>query len=418
MAVLALGLGGCGDDPAGGAEEAGVVRVDGGALDAGATPLDAAMPDAASARDAGPRVDGAGGEADAGDVPVLPGDGCDGVALRPAPVDPERRGPWSVGARTAAVGRLTVEVWYPAARASDVPVRYDLRDWLPPSQRARIPDTDNPWQDCDCTRDAPIDEARGPYPVVVFVHGTAAFRTQSLSIATHWASRGFVVAAADHPGLFLGDQLAIACPDSASGARNIAGDVDAVLAALDAPSEGLAFLAGRIDRARTALAGHSAGGAVAGLTGRPGVALVIGLASSQSATRSEQLRGALFVGAEDDRVVRYNQTVSAYASSPAPKWLLGIGGSGHLAPSDLCDLENEAGEDLVAVAQRYDVCGASFASFLFDCRPEHIEPERARVVTRAITTAILERVLSCRDRDDAIAALPGRFAEVSELRSE
>ncbi|MBX3249118.1 MAG: hypothetical protein KF901_18210 [Myxococcales bacterium] len=376
-----------------------------------------APPDATDAVDAAARPDAS--RRDAGELPALPdlpAEGCEGASLRVVPGAPEVRGPWAVGARTVSVGRLTAEVWYPASSAEGEAARYDLRAWLPPSQRDRITDDENPWQDCDCVRDAPIDAEHGPYPVVVFVHGTAAFRTQSLSILTHWASRGFVVVAADHPGLFLGDQLAVACPDTASGARDIPGDVAALLAALDAPSGELAFLDGRIERARTALAGHSAGGAVASMTSRAGVRAVIGLSSSQAASASEGLLGALFVGANQDRVVRYMQTVNAFGASPDPKWLLGIEGSGHLAPSDLCDLVNDDGEDLVAVAQRRNVCGAMFASFLFDCRDDHIDPEEARVVTRAITTAVLEQTLLCHDRADAIEAIPSRFEAVSELR--
>ena len=85
---------------------------------------------------------------------------------------------------------------------------YDLREHLPKSEQGKISDSKNPWQACSCYRDLPIDEGHGPYPVLVFVHGTAGFRTQSLSQLTHLASRGFVVLAADHPGLMLADILA------------------------------------------------------------------------------------------------------------------------------------------------------------------------------------------------------------------
>ena len=51
-------------------------------------------------------------------------------------------------------------------------------------------------------------EEAGRGTPVVFVHGTASFRTQSLTQMTHWASRGFVVLAADHPKIRLKDLLA------------------------------------------------------------------------------------------------------------------------------------------------------------------------------------------------------------------
>jgi predicted dienelactone hydrolase len=400
LIVLALAGGaGCGDD-------------DGGPEVDASTTLDATTSD--GGEDANPLLDAGESPLDGGGEP---GAGCEGATLRDLPELPEARGPWEVGARTVRVGRLTAEVWYPAAPGSTgEAVRYDLRQWLPPSELRSIPDDDNPWQDCDCQRDLPIDEAHGPYPVVVFAHGTAAFRTQSLSILTHWASRGFVVVAADHPGLFLGDQLALACPDEASGMRNVPSDVRALVDALDAPTGELEFLAGRIDRARLGLAGHSAGGAVTGLAESTRAQVVIGLSSSQPASASPTLRASLFLGAEEDAVVRYSQTVGAYDRSPEPKWLLGIAGSGHLAPSDLCDLENSEGQDLVEVAQEHGVCGAMFASFLFDCQDSHIDPEDARIITRAITTAVLEQTLHCRDNAAVIAAIPDRFESVSELR--
>jgi hypothetical protein len=46
--------------------------------------------------------------------------GCDGAKLLANPEDLAARGPWSVGAHTVSVGRLTVEVWYPAPPSSAV----------------------------------------------------------------------------------------------------------------------------------------------------------------------------------------------------------------------------------------------------------------------------------------------------------
>src|SRR5579862_2319099 len=148
---------------------------------------------------------------DGGPGPIA---GCAGASFLPVPADPKARGPWPVGARTVTIGRLTAEVWYPAVVGSDAgqpAVTYDIRKELPAAEASKIPDVDNPVQRCDCARDLPIDAAHGPYPIVLFVHGTAAFRTQSLPIVTHWASRGFVVVAADHPGLDLGDFIGGLC---------------------------------------------------------------------------------------------------------------------------------------------------------------------------------------------------------------
>merc|ERR1711972_498206 len=86
---------------------------------------------------------------------------------------------------------------------------YDIREHVPPKQQALLKDAANvTYQSCDCFAELPI--AAGVFPVILYIHGTAAFRTESLHQQTHWASRGFVVVAADHPGIQLYDIFGIA----------------------------------------------------------------------------------------------------------------------------------------------------------------------------------------------------------------
>lgn len=342
--------------------------------------------------------------------------GCDGALLYELPEDSSKRGPWPVGTRTVQVGRLQAEVWYPAAFGSDTDatrVRYDIREALPLSQQSKIADADNPWQDCNCYRDLPLDQRHGPYPVVVFVHGTAGFRTQSLTHMTHWASRGFVVIAADHPGLWLADNLAFLCPDEATGERDLEGDVDALLAAAASASGPLAFLDGKIDLARVALAGHSAGGnAVSGLGAKPGVQVVVAMAAS-SATRD--VESVLYLGGDGDSVVSFSSTRSAYESSDAPKRLVGLGNVGHLGFSDLCATTNTQGQNLVEIAQANDVCGTQLASFLFDCAPTQLAAQRAWDITNYTSAAVLEDVLQCAT-GDRFEGLRDRFSDIVEYQ--
>ena len=115
-------------------------------------------------------------------------EGCGSAALLASPATLSSRGAFAVGARTVAVGALTAEVWAPASAASAEgapPARYDIRTALPATEAANISDAGNPWQACDCVRDLPLDDAHGPYPVIVLVHGPAAFRPQSLALVTH-----------------------------------------------------------------------------------------------------------------------------------------------------------------------------------------------------------------------------------------
>ena len=325
--------------------------------------------------------------------------GCAGTTLLPVPADPTARGPGPVGAKTVAIGRLTTEIWYPATPGSDAgtsPATYDIRAQLPPAEAAKISDADNPLQHCDCVRELPLDAAHGPYPVVLFVHGTAAFRTQSLPIVTHWASRGFVVIAADHPGLDLHDFLGSVCNVPASGAEDLSGDLDAELAAIASPSGPLAFLAGHLDTARVAIAGHSAGAnAAAAATTKPGVQVAIVLAGNTAVTASPMLASTLYMGGESDTIVSWGSVKNAWSGSPAPRRIVGIGNAGHLVFSDLCQIENHAGQDLLTVAKNDQVCGASLAGFLFDCNATYVDGATGWDVTDFATSVVLESTLAC-----------------------
>mgnify|MGYP001446614435 CR=1 FL=1 len=146
---------------------------------------------------------GCGGDSSDSQVPLVEGEGCESAALYERDSDAAERGPWPVGVQTVSLGRLDVEVLYPAVPGSEAglsPLEVDIRYALPESEREKVGDDVRPHQSCDCYSDLPVDQEHGPYPLILFVHGTASWRTQSLSLMEHWASRGFVVASADHPG--------------------------------------------------------------------------------------------------------------------------------------------------------------------------------------------------------------------------
>jgi len=383
--------------------------------------LDAALADVdgSAQRDASTELtDGASGQD--GATPPDEVAGCDGATLYRNPTDTALPGPWPVGARTVTVDGLTVEVWYPARRGSEAGVsklRYDIRLQLPESQQATIPDADNPWQSCDCYRDLPLDDGHGPYPTIIFVHGTAAFRHQSVTQVVHWASRGFVVLAADHPGLELADSLAPLCPDSASGTRDLSRDITALIEAISAPSGELEFLAGNVDDQRRAVVGHSAGGnAAASAAAQPNVRVVIPMAANTAATAAAGLESILFLGGTGDGVVDYASTVQAYEGSPSPKRLVGLSNAGHLAFSDLCATVNSSGKNLLEVANDYGICGAFLAGFLFDCDPALLAPETGWQIINYASSAALESALQCSDAADNFASIESTYPDVAELR--
>lgn len=342
-------------------------------------------------------------------------EGCDGRPLLPVPADPSVRGPWAVGARTVTLAERTTEIWYPAApgsEAGEATATYDLRLHLPAEEQGKIPDEANPWQPCECYRDLPLDDAHGPYPVVVFIHGTAGFRTQSLTFMTHWASRGFVVVASDHTGITLGDVL------GGNFGADQAGDAAKVLDALAAPAGETAFLAGHIDLGRVGLAGHSAGGtAIAGFGGRPGVRVLAPMAAG-GATPGEALESTLVMGGMVDGIVAYGSQQSGYEAAAPRKRLVGLAGAGHLAFSDLCVLGAEEGGILqIALDYGVDVPPLLIPLAQDGCMADNLSPEAGFEIIEAASSAAFEEALHCdAAMGAALAGLPGRYPAIGEYQ--
>lgn len=341
--------------------------------------------------------------------------GCDGAPLLAVPEDSSLPGPWPVGAKTVKIGALIAEVWYPAEPGSEAGaerLRYDIRASLPDAEQGKVPDAKNPWQDCNCYRELPVDAAHGPYPAVVFVHGTAGFRSQSLEQVTHWASRGFVVVAADHPGLWLKDLLGSLCGVSAP-AQQLGADISSLVGALKVPVGGLGFLKDHVDGGRIGMVGHSAGGGAIKSFG--GVAQVLIPMAAGGVDAGAALTSTLVLGAQADQVVSYSSQQSGYASSPARKRLVGISNAGHLAFSSLCSLKNADGQDFLAIASEFQVCGAQFAGALFDCKLSYTPDATNWQITNFATSTVLEETLHCAEVGGKFAGLQARFPEVGEF---
>lgn len=342
------------------------------------------------------------------------GVGCDGVALRDNPADTSQRGPWTVGARTVTLGALRAEVWYPAAPGAEdgaEQVVYDIRDSIPESEQGKISDEDNPWQPCECYRDLDVDGEYGPYPVIVFVHGTASFRSQSLPQMVHWASRGFVVVAADHPGLWLADLLGGFC-GAGNVPQDLEGDVQTLLSAVRGEIEGLEFLGDRVDATRVGMAGHSAGGGA--ISGFGDEAQVLVPLASGGVDPGGALVSTLVMGGTADSIVAYSQQQGGFASSPAPKRLVGIENAGHLTFSQICSLTNAAGDDLLEIAEANGVCGAQFAGFLFQCSPDLIADATGWEIIDYASSAAFEETLHCSSVGANFDALQELYPDVSE----
>ncbi len=334
--------------------------------------------------------------------------------MRPKPNDLSARGPWSVGARTVSIDDLTVEVFYPSDETVGEAVVYDIRDALPPEEAAKITDEANPWQPCECGRDLSIDANFGPYPVVLFIHGTAGWRTQSLRHLTHWASRGFIVVTADHPGLWLRDLLAPLC-GGAAPARDLESDVRALLAAVRGETDELSEFSAVMDAGRIGMVGHSAGGGEVG--GYPDEGnVIIPLAAGPEIEAGSALQSVLFLGGTADSVVPFESQGSGFAGSVGPKRLVGIENAGHLVPSEICTIENAAGQNLLEVASEADVCGAQAAGFLFQCDERLLDDATGWAITEYATAGAFEETLHCSPAaTEALSRIQTVYPDVAEF---
>lgn len=170
----------------------------------------------------------------------------------PADRDTSVPGPYAVGRRTVTVadpdrpGRtLTVDLWYPTDETGGAPSAYEFAPGI--------------GFDSTVALDGPAVSEAGPFPLVVYSHGSGGMRYVASFFTEVLASHGVVVAAPDHAGNTSLDELFGTADPLGVVARNRPLDVSAVISAiLDrsvAPE-----ISRSVDRARVGVAGHSFGG--------------------------------------------------------------------------------------------------------------------------------------------------------------
>ena len=318
-----------------------------------------------------------------------------------------------MGAVKTRVNFTETEVWYPAERGSETGVEkhvYDIRDVLPSSEAAKISDANNPRHGCECYRDLPLDQNHGPYPVMIFIHGTGGYRAQSLRQVTHWASHGYVVMAMDHPGLNLGDLL------SFQTAQNLTGDITVMLDALGTLDGDLAFLDGHIDLDNLAMSGHSAGGTAIKNEGHRAKVLIP--MAADGTTPGDMLAYSVILAAEDDAIISYSSTQNDYDQSPAPKLFAGFAAAGHLLFSDICELGRDQG-GLVEIAIEAGVTNATLAAGLYDgCNVDQLYSGPRCADDEPPYHGGFGQYLKCRSTPHDLAAIAGSYDEIIDFTSE
>jgi dienelactone hydrolase len=255
-------------------------------------------------------------------------------------------GPYPVGITTLRLDSgPEVEVWYPAVQGTTGTDTYDLRSFTPDAIQAILTGDALSTFTIDAGRNA--EPASGPFPLVLFSHGSAGIRLQSSFLTAHLASWGMIVAAPDHPSRDLRSRLG-GGPDQPTESVD---DLLGTLALMAAQNEQGAF-EGIIDMDNVGTIGHSAGGGTALLAASD--PLVDGYVSMASGivgdTPNLPDKPSLFLAGATDQIVPSDRTRAAFEAVPAPSLLWIIGGVGHNGFDDFCTFGNGLGIIGVAIA--------------------------------------------------------------------
>jgi predicted dienelactone hydrolase len=309
-------------------------------------------PDVKTAQDTGLAED-SGHAADGAPLPFSPA----GPGSAP---DTMVAGPFPVGVATVdytdAKGRLLrTEVWYPAVQSArgDPTWTYDLKmEAAEPidlgARRDEFMAAEIPPIASKAVRNAAIDRAHGPYPVMLFSHGAYSLRFQYTYFTIHLASHGYVVAAPDHAGNTLWDMIRDGQDSEAIGQsmEDRPKDLRLVLDWIEkARGDTGSFLHNAVDLAHVAAGGHSFGGYTAMAEGcfdtRIGLVIL-----HAPLVRPIPAMGCAFetypvplvlLGGTDDRTLPWPEQVCAYRQvAGVEKYLYEVERGGHFTFCDLC----------------------------------------------------------------------------------
>jgi predicted dienelactone hydrolase len=325
---------------------------------------------------------------------------------------PDQPGPDGVGYRTVTIiddtrpnRPLTTSVWYPTTarlappgtRGGPAAARYEIAPGIGLLSRVAV-------------ADAPVRP--GHFPLVVFSHGSAGNRVQFASLAEALTSRGYVVAAPDHPGDTMTDVAENRQEPLADAASDRPLDVWAVIDWMLRPDR---TFGPDLDPDRVAVVGFSFGGltAIASSVGflkappDPRVKVVVGISPATEVMPASLVAQVhvptLLIGGTDDPITpierNADRTFAELPGSPA-RVEVRVAQATHNSFSDLCQQAYLAGDGRlsVEVGRRLEL-GA-----LATCTPPMVDPAAAQRVARWYTVAFLERYLRGDPRYDQFLA--------------
>lgn len=325
-------------------------------------------------------------------------------------------GPYAVGVETIVIDEdtdrpLTVDVWFPLAEGAEGdPARYTFitGDFFE-SPNALAVDRSSAATD-------------GPFPLIVYSHGSGGLRYIHSDYTEFLASHGYVVAAPDHTGNTAVEQFLGNRDETALVAVNRPNDVITVIDAMTDPADSeTAGLAALVDAEQIAVTGHSMGGftsyaVVSGYSNELGsspaddrvdaiipLAPAVGPAEEPTLLTDERLAAvdvpALVVVGTDDATTPVDPNVErAWAqSSSDPHYRLELVAAEHQSFTDVCVY-------LDAVANGQDI-SAPVVSILEDfgqagCQADDMPSPRVQELTNTFVLAFLHSVFDAAEMID------------------
>ncbi|MEE2900942.1 MAG: acetylxylan esterase [Myxococcota bacterium] len=327
--------------------------------------------------------------------------------------DPSAFGPFSVGvqtrieydyARTAPDGvsprKLVTEIWYPSlpAEGSANLESYNVKDVLPAELLERLDGVTITSFPTDAIRDAEPNTDHGPYPVILFSHGSLSIRFQSTFLTVYLASHGYVVISPDHQGntfAELSDGNSVEIEDQVQSLVDRPDDLIYYLDRYPNLSDSDS-LSGLIDWERVGVSGHSFGAVTtlraAGLDDRID-AIVPQCPAGYSLTWLDierplaSLEIPIMVQmAQGDMTTPPEMAESIWENVTAPGYYLRLETAGHFTYSDLCTL----GTDTV---QQVEAAGIGGGLISDGCNVTNLSSEEGLPLIRNYTIGFFNHYL-------------------------
>lgn len=338
---------------------------------------------------------------------------------------PSEPGPYAVGRSVIQLqddsrGRpLTADVWYPVtAGTTGAPSVYQFIPGIEFASKIALADV--------------AVSTDGPFPLVIYSHGSGGLRYVASFFTETLASYGFVVAAVDHVGNTAVESISGTEPPRDEIAYNRVLDVNFLITQMLASSvapEGQ--FSGSIDPERIGVSGHSFGGftalaAVGGYTNALGtipgddrIIAAVGMAPATELSTDEELAAVnvptlLQSGTEDRTVTIDEGTVRPWELVPGrPLWRVDIEGAGHQSFTDVCDYQ----ELLPTLPDVPAVLTEAVDQFAEEgCTPELMPIARAHaLINRSAISFLLTYVAGEKGYEQFLAdEVPGETVQVKE----